>query len=99
MELAEELGAVGGLPAPTDTPKRPKEPTTAERRYRERRDAKHQAFAEKMRPHVEPLVAAGYSYRQMARALNEAGLKNSLGDAWHPESIRCHLLPRLGLRR
>lgn len=96
MQLSAELGDVE---ISKSGPKRgPRELTQAERRHRERREEERQEFAEKMRPHVEPLVQAGYSYRRMARALNEAGIRNSQGGEWHPEALRLTLLPRLGLR-
>ena len=83
-ELAEELGAVGGTTAPK-APKGPRKPTMAELKARERRNAELQAFAETMRPHVEPLVDAGYGTRRIARALNEAGIRNHEGGPWGHE--------------
>lgn len=56
------------------------------------------AFAEKVRGIVSPLSARGASLRDIATALNDAGVRTRRGGAWHPTSVQ-RVLERLADRK
>lgn len=49
--------------------------------------ARAQERAESWRGVVEPLHSAGRSLREIAAALNSAGIKTSRGGQWHPQAV------------
>ena len=57
--------------------------------------AQAQARAEGWRGLVEPMHKAGSSLREIAAAVNSAGVRTTRGGEWHPQGV-ARVIERLG---